>query len=318
MNRSIPSELRTSANVPYRIEVQPFDPTESASRLAPGLKVVVATGICLLLAFEPLAFGGVQAWAVLILEVGAALLLMLWAIRGIAIHRLEIIPNPLFAPMLLFAMLVAAQLLPNRSAYWFATWQKALLWAAYGILFFLITQSFRRTAFLKGFGIAFTVFGFLVAMFAIAQEFAGNGKIYWLMPNPAGGWIYGPYVYHSHYAGLMEMLVPIPLVMAMAGFFPKPARMLFGFAALVMGSTIFLSQSLGGIIAFTAELVVMAILLARRKNPGRQLALLVALCILLGLFLVSLRPSGLGDRLARLQDPMGQGAAGDRLGDRQG
>ncbi len=150
-------------------------------------------------------------------------------------------------------------------------------------------------------------------MFAIAQEFAGNGKIYWLMPNPGGGWIYGPYVYHSHYAGLMEMLVPIPLVMAMAGFFPKPARMLFGFAALVMGSTIFLSQSLGGIIAFTAELVVMAILLARRKNPGRQLALLLALCILLGLFLVSLRPSGLGDRLARLQDPMGQGAAGDRL-----
>ena len=36
-----------------------------------------------------------------------------------------------------------------------------------------------------------------------------------------GGWIYGPYVNHNHYAGLMEMLVPIPLVLSLteAGFY---------------------------------------------------------------------------------------------------
>ena len=44
------------------------------------------------------------------------------------------------------------------------------------------------------------------------QGVASNGKLYWLRSLPSDGWIYGPYVNHNHYAGLMEMLMPIPLV----------------------------------------------------------------------------------------------------------
>ena len=48
---------------------------EANGRTAQVLNVFLAVGICLLLAFGPLAFGGVQAWAMFILEAGAALLL---------------------------------------------------------------------------------------------------------------------------------------------------------------------------------------------------------------------------------------------------
>ena len=45
-------------------------------------------------------------------------------------------------------------------------------------------------------------------MFAIIQNFSSNGKIYWvhspLSPRAA---IFGSYVNHNHYAGLVEMLV---------------------------------------------------------------------------------------------------------------
>jgi len=37
-------------------------------------------------------------------------------------------------------------------------------------------------------------------------------QLYWMRQPRSGGWIYGPYVNHNHYAGLMEMLVPIPLI----------------------------------------------------------------------------------------------------------
>jgi len=296
---------------PSLIKVDRIDP--AAGPVPETLKVMLATGICLLLAFEPLAFGGVEAWAVFILEAGAALLLILWAAWGIAAQRLEVTPNALFAPMLLFAALLAVQLVFRRSAYWYATWQKTMLWAAYGILFFLITQAFRRTVWLRRMGVFFAVFGALVAVFAIAQQFAGNGKIYWVVPIQNGGWIYGPYVYHSSYAGLMEMLVPFPLVFAMASFYQKPVRVLFGFAALIMGSTIFLSQSLGGIVAFMAELVVLAILVLRGGQPRRQLLLLGLLVVLLAAWLVALQPAGLGSRLARLQDPLGHAGAADRM-----
>ena len=61
-----------------------------------------------------------------------------------------------------------------------------------------------------------TVYGGIVASFAIVQGVAPNGKLYWLWTSAQGGAIYGPYVNHNHYAGLMEMLTPFPLVLAAA------------------------------------------------------------------------------------------------------
>jgi len=62
----------------------------------------------------------------------------------------------------------------------------------------------------------------------------------------SGGWIYGPYVNHNHYAGLMEMLVPIPLIVSLTRLAPPKVR------AVACrnrggdgGETIFLSGSRG-------------------------------------------------------------------------
>jgi len=277
---------------------------ESNSRAAHALNVSLAMGICLLLAFGSLAFGGVQPWASFILEAGAALLLLIWAVRAIAFPRFEIIGSPLFIPMLLFAGLVGAQLLPHVSAYWHATWQKALLWAVYGILFFLSTQCFRSGPWCGRLSLAFTAFGFLVAMFAIAQEFAGNGKIYWVMENVDVQAFFGPYANHSHYAGLMEMLVPFPLVLTIAGFSSVPMRILYSCAAVIMASTIFLSGSRGGIVAFAAEVGFLTLLSSRGRRTRDQVALVGSFCLLLFLCLMLLHPNGLFDRFLQLRGPV--------------
>lgn len=312
MNRGPTSELRPSS-LNLKHATQLYEPGEPSNLLSHILDLVLGVGICLLLALEVLALGGIVAWGTVMLEVGAAVLLMVWVIRWIPMGRLEIIPNPLFLVMLLFAAIVVVQLLLARTAYWYETWRTAMLWAAYGMMSFLVVQSFRRTAWLRRLGIFFSVFGFLVALITIAQQFAGNGKLYWFIRNQSGWPFYGPYIDHSHYAGLMEMLVPIPLVFAMAGFFRSPIRVLFGFAALLMGTTLFLSQSLGGIVAFTAEIIALAIFVGRRKQASRQLALLGLLLVLLALWVVMLQPSGFGAKLARLQDPIGKAGGSDRL-----
>jgi O-antigen ligase len=276
------------------------------SRKVQVLNASLAVGICLLLAFGPLAFGAVQGWPVFVLQAGAALLLLSWMVGGIALRRVEVTSSPMFVPMLLFAGLVAAQLLPNRSAYWYATWQKALLWTVYGILFFLSVQCFRRATWLKRFGIALAGFGFLVAIFAIAQKFAGNGRIYWVMPNQTGVDFFGPYPNYSHYAGLMEMLVPFPLVLAMVSFSPIPLRILYSFAAVIMGSTIFLSKSRGGVVAFVVEVGVLTVLSAVGRRPRRQVMSLGLFCLLLVVSLMLVRPHGLWDRFMQLGNPVDQ------------
>jgi O-antigen ligase len=286
---------------------------ESDSRIAQVLNLFLAVGVCLLLAFGILAFGAVQGWAIFILEEGAALLLAIWAARAIAVRQVEIIRGPLFAPVLLFAVLVAVQLLPGRSAYWYATWQKALLWAAYGILFFLSTQCFSRGTWMRRLSISLTLFGFLVAMFSIAQEFAGNGKYYWVVPNQAGAPFFGPYANHSHYAGLMEMLVPFPLVLAMVGFSPLAMRIFYSFAAVIMGSTIFLSKSRGGVLAFTIEVGVLTVLSALGRRTRRQVTLLGFFSLLLIISLVLVRPNGLWERFMELGTPMDRSHDPSRL-----
>jgi hypothetical protein len=164
------------------------------------------------------------------------------------------------------------------------------------MLGFLAAQCFRDRVSLKRLSIFFTVFGYLVALFATVQAFAENGKIYWVVPDQSASGFFGPYSNHSHYAGLMEMLVPFPLVLAMAGFSSSPMRGLYSFAAVLMGSTIFLSKSLGGIVAFAVELGVLAILSARGRHTRRQVASLALFCLLLIFCLMLLRPSGLWER----------------------
>src|SRR5664280_1762774 len=94
-----------------------------------------------------------------VLEIGAALLMAVWVLRELVDDRLVILPNPLSVPVFLFAGLVAVQLLLHRTAYWYVTWQKALLWTAYAMLGFLTAQCFRDRVSLKRLSIFLAVFG---------------------------------------------------------------------------------------------------------------------------------------------------------------
>jgi hypothetical protein len=274
---------------------------------------VLVGALCCLLGFGPLAFGAVEEWATSTLEIGAAVCVMLWAARELARGSLELERNPLFLPIVLFAALVGVQLLSNRTAYWFVTWRSALLWTAYGMIFFLVTQTMRRSVYLQTFALFLVGFGFLVALFSIAQQFTWNGKLYWIVPNTQNGWVYGPYVDHAHYAGLMEMLVPIPLVFALMSRWQQAQRVLFGFAALLMAGTIFLSQSLGGMVAFGLQMIFLGIIVGVRQRSRRQVLLLLLVAVLIALWLSMLSPGGISERIARLEDPLGKAGAGDRI-----
>jgi O-antigen ligase len=112
----------------------------------------------------------------------------------------------------------------------------------------------------------------------------------------------------------MEMLVPFPLVLAIASRAGRPSRAFFLFAALVMCSTIFLSESLGGMIAFVTELAVLTLILFRNRSSAyREILLIGVLCIALVAWLAWLRPAGLVERFARLLNPIADAGATGRI-----
>jgi len=237
-----------------------------------------------LLLFGPLAFGAVEPWAIYVLELGAAGLFLLWCVRQVQSGEVVISGNPVFMPMLVFGALIALQLATGRTAYRYQTISLGLLYCAYGLLCFLVAQVLRRTSQVKLLTVMFSAYGAGMALFALIQSMASPTRLYGLRTPHSGGWIYGPYVNHNHYAGLMEMLIPIPLVFALTRFARGPRRILAAAAAALMAVTIFLSGSRGGMAALTVQVATVGVLLNMKgKNRRAAIALGVFLVITFGL-----------------------------------
>jgi len=246
-------------------------------------------GTFALLMLGPLAFGAVEPWSMLLMETGSTLLLLLWVSKQMMQRELKIRWNPLFLPMGAFGLLIVAQLVFRRSAYPHDSAAEALVYCAYAILCFLASQILLRGAQARKLAMILCVYGAALAIFALLQGISSNGKLYWLREPRMGGWIYGPYVNHNHYAGLMEMLTPIPLVLALTRLASQRARLAAAAAAAVMAGTIFLSGSRAGMLAIAAELIVLAVLLAQQRRGlrtamgiGLFLAIVLTLLIWVG------------------------------------
>ncbi|MGA9530093.1 MAG: O-antigen ligase family protein [Terriglobales bacterium] len=269
-------------------------------------KVRVTRSVCLagagsLLLLAPLAFGAVEPWSIFALEAGSIAVLLLWGFRQWQNRELEIGPNAAYFPMAAFFAVVLLQWLTGATAYRHVTYTQILLYAAYGMLAFVASQSFRRASQFEWVAKAITIYGALVASFAILQGIAPNGKLYWIWPSLQGGAIYGPYVNHNHYAGLMEMLTPFPLVLAATRFTDGSRKMFAMSVAALMAGSIFLSASRGGMLALVVEIVVFAVfVLQSRKNDWKQPLLLGGFLILVIGFLIWLGGNELTRRLASI------------------
>lgn len=249
----------------------------------------------------PLAFGAVEPWGIFALQLSATFLLLAWGFRQWASHEIQLYPHPLHAPMLAFAALVALQWATGLTSYRHATYSQMLLYLAYGLFVFVITQTLRRASQLDKLAWVLAGYGAVVAGFALLQGIVPSGKVYGIWKPEHGGWVYGPYVNHNHYAGLMEMLTPFLLVLAASRFTRGRRKLVVAGIAALMAGTIFLSGSRGGMLAFTLQGVLLIVLLRPRRGNWKQRAILgVGLALVVGI-LVWVGGSELTRRLTSIQ-----------------
>ena len=257
------------------------------------------SGAVLLLA--PLAFGAVEPRSIFALEASATVLLVAWAARQWINHPVEIASNALYLPMAAFFALAVVQWITGSSAYRHVTYTHLLLYAAYGMLAFVLTQSLRRSTQFDWLANAVTVYGAVVAALAVLQGIAPNGKLFWIWPSAQGGWIYGSYVNHNHYAGLMELLTPFPIVLSVTRFTEGNRRLIVAGIAALMAGSIFLSGSRAGMLAFCVQMIVLAVLLLRSRHGNWKNALKLGGVLLLAIgFLVWLGGNDLTQRLVSI------------------
>ena len=264
------------------------------------LQRALVLGLCAILIFAVLAFGAVEEWSTFAFEAGAAALFLLWAANQLFSEQVRLSTNPLYLPTFLFFGLILAQIALRRSAYGYVTKYETLQYVSYGIVLIVAAECVKEEHSRRLFAQVMGVFGVLYAFFALLQELHPNGKIFWVhSPHFTSAMIYGSYVNHNHYAGLMEMLVPIPLVLCTGHMFKGGKRALAGFCAVLMATTIFLSGSRGGMLAFILEIVLFASLAFGKKRNLRAALGSMAVCISILALLIFV---GKGQVLGRLGD----------------
>lgn len=258
-------------------------------------------GICALVAFSVAAHGGVEEWALAVLEIGASLLLLLWTLWIYFMQREQVFISPLLPPLAAFAILVCFQWVFHQTASSYHTRMSLVLLLSDLVLLFLAVQAFRTLQDMRGFVWFGMIFGFLVSIFGILQHVAFNGKIYWFREMHYGGIPFGPYVNRNHFAGFVELIVPLALVPLVLGRVRRERWLVVGLFAVVPIGALALSASRGGIISLGVELLVLASLMVMGKTAGKQM-IAGAVVLLVALLLVSwLGVNQLLQRFATLQ-----------------
>jgi O-antigen ligase len=243
-------------------------------------------GICALAVFAVAAHGGVEDWARAVLETGAGLLFLAWALRIYFTQEQQIVFSPLLRPLAVFFLIVFGQWFFHGTASSYNTRMELLLLVSDLILLFLAVQAFRTLQDWRGFVWFAMVFGFLISIFGILQHLTFNGKLYWFRDMHYGGIPFGPYVNRNHFAGFVELTLPLALVPLVLGRVRRERWPVVGLFAVVPICALFLSFSRGGIVSFGVELAVLALVMIQRRVMGRQLFAGAAI-LLLALLMVS-------------------------------
>src|ERR1044072_4222583 len=223
----------------------------------------ITIGLLIAIVFTALAYGAVEPWAVALFEIIVLMLVLPWAIKIIADRRIELtIPRAALPIAGVVAIGLAQSVaITGRDGTWHSlSMNVEFTRAAVTVLIFLLISMVIAANFLttrkqmSAIATFLTFFGLAIAVFALVQHFTWNGRFYWLRRNTVSTSPFGPFVNHNHFAGYMEMLIPIPVALVVTRAVRGEMRLLYGFAAMMMGVATVVSLSRGGMISLVAGL----------------------------------------------------------------
>jgi O-antigen ligase len=276
-------------------------PAAPAGTASPRLESILLVGLIAVLMWSPLAFGTTEPWSQFIQRAAVIALLAIWVFWQSQQRGIELSKNPIFLPALTFGLLVVLQFALGATAYRYATLSELLNLCCYAVLILIGGEVLNRRRNLQTLFTALAVFGFALAFFSILQGLSGTSKIYGIRTTTSlSASIFGPYANHNHYAGLMEMLVPLSAAAAILQRGSKRTILLFG--TVLMAVSIVFSRSRGGMIALAAGLLFVCMVLFQLQRHRRGLLGILTASAVVGALVLMLGTDKILERLLETQD----------------
>jgi O-antigen ligase len=213
--------------------------------------------------------------------------LLWWAVVAYRDSNAKVYWNPLNGPLLGLVGIGLLQLAFHGTAYPFLTRTMLLKLAAYFVVLFLTAQAFRERQDLGKLAWFVIAFCFAVSLFAIIQHFTSGAEIYWLSDLKIEGEPWGPYVNRNHFAGFVELTLPMGLALMAFQGVRRDLVPLATLLTIVPISALILSASRAGIIGFGFEVGILVLLARNRKAWQGRRATAVAIVTLAALAIVA-------------------------------
>ena len=230
--------------------------------------------LCVGMVLTTLAYGTVHYWALAAFSLSALGIVCLWTVDGLVLRSTRISLNRLQLPMLGMIALGLIQLLPLRTpdnaglplspartlsldpyATRLVIVQVVSLFIYFAATFIFVDTSRRLRTLVR----TITIFGFLLAMFGLTQSLTTDGtRVYWFRQLTQST-AFGPFINRHHFAGYMELAIAVPLGLLFTGAVEKQKRVLYAFAATLMGVALIMTNSRGGLISLGAEILFLAV-----------------------------------------------------------
>jgi O-antigen ligase len=248
--------------------------------------------IAVIIVFTTVAYGTVHQPILALFYVLVAVVTVLWATDGFLTGAVRFNSDPLQLTLLAAGIYGFIQVIPFGSfaeiagvtsiprtitVDRFATEVSAIHYIALFLFLAVLLVLLDSASRIRRLAVIITVFGFAYSFFAILQSVLSPLKIYGIYEALSP---FGSFVNRHNYAAYMEMALAVPLGLIFTGAISKDKRLLYITAVALMGVSLLLSGSRGGLIAFLAEVIFLVLLTTGTKSRS-NLALKIGLAVLL-------------------------------------
>lgn len=246
------------------------------------------------------AFGGVRVQDFLIVEILVGLALVLWVVRLWFVPSHRLLWPPVCWGVLIFLGWAAWRAVEAPVGH--VAWAEWMRIATYGALFFVTVNNLHRQETAQRIAWSLVAMATLLCFYGAWQFATNDNTVLGAARSPnyarrASGFYFNP----NHFAGLLEMLLPLAITTVIAGRMKPLGRVVLGYAALVMLAGLALTFSRAGWIAAAVGLGFVLVALARNRDY-RWPAIACLGVLLLGAGVVASRSAVLAQRIQTSHD----------------
>ena len=260
-------------------------------------KNIIWYGLAAAMVFAPVVLGAHRLWSVTVIELVVLALVFVWFWHMNNKTGWNFKKTALDLPILAFALLAIVSTIFGiylHAGLLSLAWLFAVIAMYYIIINNFGIRSVERFMFLV------VLVGTVLSFFGLGQLFLGWPSSWWADE----GLMASTFVNHNHFAGYLEMAIPLALGLFFA---QNNALRRLGLACctVIMVTAFVLAQSRGAWISLTLSVLFVAYYLSRRKAIGKYVFFVTALSLLLAFAVIYAGGDNLSARLGTMTNAKG-------------